>query len=110
MDPSYTKAQNPTANPAPPLTVPGFTFLGRNIGIKDASLDFGMAHASRPCSAAAVFTRNNFPGAPVIVGREHLADGRLQTVAVNSKNANVATGEGGIEDARRICRARTCCN
>jgi len=92
------------AAPSPPLPVPGFTFLGLNIGIKDDSLDFAIAHASRPCSAAGVFTRNNFPGAPVIVGREHLGDGRLQTVVVNSKNANVATGAGGIEDARRVCR------
>ncbi len=105
MAPPPPKTANPAAAPAPPLTVPGFLFLGRNIGIKDDSLDFGVVHASRPCAAAAVFTRNNFPGAPLIVGREHLADGRLQTVAVNSKNANVATGEGGIEDARRVCRA-----
>ena len=100
-----TKTVNPATAPAPPLTIPGFLFLGRNIGIKDDSLDFGVVHATRPCAAAAVFTRNNFPGAPVIVGREHLVDGRLQSVAVNSKNANVATGEGGIEDARRVCRA-----
>ena len=57
-----------------------------------------------PCEAAAVFTRNNFPAAPLVVGREHLANGMLQAVVVNSKNANAATGEGGIADARRICR------
>jgi glutamate N-acetyltransferase / amino-acid N-acetyltransferase len=39
------------------------------------------------------------------VGREHIADGRLQAIVVNSKNANVATGPDGIEDARRMCRA-----
>ncbi|NIP72031.1 MAG: bifunctional ornithine acetyltransferase/N-acetylglutamate synthase, partial [Gammaproteobacteria bacterium] len=46
--------------------------------------------AEAPCAAAGVFTRNNFPGAPVLVGREHIADGRLQAIVVNSKNANVA--------------------
>jgi glutamate N-acetyltransferase/amino-acid N-acetyltransferase len=44
------------------------------------------------------------PSAPVIVGREHLARGRLQAIVVNSKNANAATGLGGIEDARAMCR------
>ena len=52
--------------------------------------------ANSPCAAAAVFTKNNFPGAPVIVGREHVADGKLQAIVVNSKNANVATGDAGI--------------
>jgi len=85
--------------------VPGFRFLGRNIGIKDHTPDFAVAVADRPCAAAGVFTRNNFPGAPVIVGREHLAAGRLQAVVVNSKNANAATGPEGVENARRVCRA-----
>ncbi len=89
---------------APLLTVPGFSWLGKNIGIKDDTLDFAVACSRVPCAAAGVFTRNNFPGAPVIVGREHLRDGRLQAVVVNSKNANVATGADGIEDARRMCR------
>ena len=87
------------------LAVPGFSWLGRNIGIKDGSLDFGVIYSQVPCAAAGVFTRNNFPGAPVVVGREHIANGRLQAVVVNSKNANVATGPDGVEHARRICRA-----
>lgn len=89
----------------PLLPVPGFTFTGFNVGIKDATPDFAVAHSAVLCAAAGVFTRNNFPGAPVVVGREHLRGGRLQTVAVNSKNANVATGARGLEDARRVCRA-----
>lgn len=89
----------------PLLPVPGFSFLGLNVGIKDNRLDFGVAAADAPCSAAAVFTRNNYPGAPVIVGREHVKSGRLQAIVVNSKNANVATGPGGVEAARRTCRA-----
>ncbi len=84
--------------------VPGFSWFGKNIGIKDDTLDFGGIMADVPCQAAAVFTRNTMPGAPVLVGREHVADGRLQCVIVNSKNANVATGAGGVEDSRRICK------
>uniref|UniRef100_UPI0038B25DE6 bifunctional glutamate N-acetyltransferase/amino-acid acetyltransferase ArgJ n=1 Tax=Geomesophilobacter sediminis TaxID=2798584 RepID=UPI0038B25DE6 len=84
--------------------VPGFSWFGKNIGIKDKTLDFGGILADVPCQAAAVFTKNTIPGAPVQVGREHIKDGLLQAVIVNSKNANVATGTGGLEDARRMCR------
>ncbi|HKI99914.1 MAG TPA: bifunctional glutamate N-acetyltransferase/amino-acid acetyltransferase ArgJ [bacterium] len=87
------------------MPVPGFSWLGKNIGIKDDTPDFAVAFSRVPCSAAGVFTRNNFPGAPVIVGREHLRGSHLQAIVVNSKNANVATGPDGIEDARRMCRA-----
>ncbi|MDH4225343.1 MAG: bifunctional glutamate N-acetyltransferase/amino-acid acetyltransferase ArgJ [Deltaproteobacteria bacterium] len=86
------------------LSVPGFSWMGKNIGIKDSSLDFGVMFSAVPCQAAGVFTRNNFPGAPVVVGKEHLADGLLQAVVVNSKNANVATGPQGEQNARRVCR------
>lgn len=84
------------------MPVPGFSWCGINAGIKDDALDFGVIRADRPCAAAAVFTRNNFPAAPVILGRERVRGGRLQAVVVNSKNANAATGEGGLRDAQRM--------
>ena len=83
--------------------VPGFSWFGKNIGIKDGTLDFGGIFSDVPCQAAGVFTRNTMPGAPVVVGREHLRDGILQAVIVNSKNANVATSQRGVEDSKRIC-------
>jgi len=83
--------------------VPGFSWFGKNIGIKDGTMDFGGILSDVPCQAAGVFTRNTMPGAPVIVGREHLRDGMLQAVIVNSKNANVATMQRGVEDSRKIC-------
>jgi glutamate N-acetyltransferase/amino-acid N-acetyltransferase len=84
--------------------VPGFSWFGKNIGIKDSALDFGGILSDGPCQAAGVFTRNTMPGAPVLIGREHLKNGLLQAVIVNSKNANVATEQRGIEDSRTICR------
>ena len=84
--------------------VPGFSWFGKNIGIKNDTLDFGGVISDVPCSAAAVFTRNTMPGAPIIVGREHVANGQLQAIIVNSKNANVATELRGVEDSRRICQ------
>lgn len=85
-------------------SISGFRWGGIKIGLKDETLDFGCLSADRVCRAAAVFTRNNFPGAPIVVGREHIANGRLQAIVVNSKNANVATGLQGIEAARNMAR------
>ena len=83
-------------------SVPGFSWLGENIGIKDKSLDFGIISSECICSCAAVFTKNNLPGAPVIVGKKKIKNGQIQAVIVNSKNANVATGLAGIEDAEKM--------
>ncbi len=57
----------------------------------------------RPAPAfAAKFTRNAFPGAPVIVGRRRLDAPALGAVLVNSKVANVCA-PGGVESAERLC-------
>jgi glutamate N-acetyltransferase/amino-acid N-acetyltransferase len=68
-------------------------------------LDFAVIYSQKICKAAAVFTKNNYPGSPVIVGREHIRTGKLQAIVINSKNSNVATGERGINDARNTCKA-----
>ncbi|EKR66596.1 MULTISPECIES: bifunctional glutamate N-acetyltransferase/amino-acid acetyltransferase ArgJ [Leptospira] len=83
----------------------GFSSFGINIGIKDNTKDFGVIYSDVPCKAAAMFTKNNYPGAPVIVGKEHIQSGILQAVVINSKNSNVATGEKGIQNSREICKA-----
>ena len=48
-----------------------------------------------------VFTRNAFCAAPVIVARERL--GGARALLINSGNANAATGERGLADARAMC-------
>ena len=55
-------------------------------------------------SFAAMFTRNAFPGAPVIVGRKRLAEPALGAVIINNKISNVCA-PGGVETAERICAA-----
>jgi glutamate N-acetyltransferase/amino-acid N-acetyltransferase len=82
----------------------GFLVAAKNVGIKDDTLDFTVIYSTVRAPAAAMFTRSRFPGAPVIVGRDHISDGYLQALVVNSKNANVATGQRGIEDALETCR------
>jgi glutamate N-acetyltransferase/amino-acid N-acetyltransferase len=51
---------------------------------------------------AAVFTKNAFPGAPVIVGRYRLSSATLGAILVNNKVSNVCA-PGGVETAERIC-------
>ena len=67
------------------ISISGFSWLGINLGIKDETLDFGVIASECECSAAGVFTRNNLPGAPVIVGKENIENGCLQAIVVNSK-------------------------
>jgi glutamate N-acetyltransferase/amino-acid N-acetyltransferase len=69
--------------------------------------DLGLLLADAAWPAHALFTTNQLVGAHVTLGREHLArsGGRIRAVLVNSGNANCATGQEGIEDARRVCRA-----
>jgi glutamate N-acetyltransferase/amino-acid N-acetyltransferase len=54
-------------------------------------------------SCAAVFTRNAFAAAPVIVAREHLRVCEPRYLIVNAGNANAGTGARGVEDARSSC-------
>jgi len=56
-------------------------------------------------SAAAVFTRNAFCAAPVVVARRHLATGAPRLLLVNSGNANAGTGTAGIDAALASCAA-----
>lgn len=92
--------------PAPILAAypQGYMSLAKNIGIKDKTLDFTVLYSTARAATAGMFTQSQFCGAPVIVGREHLADGYLQALVINSKNANVATGMQGLENAREITR------
>ena len=80
----------------------GFRCASRNCGIKPAGRDLSLFASEVPATAAALFTRNHFPGAPILLGRELLRGGRLQGVVVNSKVSNVATGARGVDDARRM--------
>jgi glutamate N-acetyltransferase/amino-acid N-acetyltransferase len=82
----------------------GFLALAKNVGIKDDTLDLTVIYSMVRARAAAMFTRSRFPGAPVIVGKKHIADGHVQALVINSKNANVATGKQGIDNAIETCR------
>jgi glutamate N-acetyltransferase/amino-acid N-acetyltransferase len=83
----------------------GFRCASRLVGLKTSGSDLALFVSGVDAAAAALFTRNHFPGAPVILGRETIQRGLLRAVIVNSKVSNVATGARGVEDARRMASA-----
>lgn len=83
----------------------GFHCASRNVGLKPTARDLTLFVSDVEANAAAVFTRNHFPGAPIILGRETIKGGRLKAIIANSKCSNVATGEEGVNRARRMAAA-----
>src|SRR5688572_30076929 len=82
----------------------GFLSLSKNVGIKDSTLDLAVIYSTVRARSAAMFTLNRFPGAPVIVGREHIANGYAQALVIKSKKANVAMGKLRSDYAIETCR------
>src|SRR5215203_7056817 len=81
----------------------GFLAVGVACGVRDAGRrDLGLVFSELPCETAAVFTRSAVWGAPLVVTREAVENGGVRAVVANSGNANAATGERGIEDARAV--------
>jgi len=80
----------------------GFRCHVSNIGIKDDTDDFVIITADRAVPAAGVFTRSRFSGPSVVISRQHLADHRAQAIVIVSKNANVANGPAGYDDANTL--------
>jgi glutamate N-acetyltransferase/amino-acid N-acetyltransferase len=72
-------------------------------GVRDLGRrDIGLLFSERGCASAAVFTRNVVQGAPLVVTREVIEGGDVRAVVANSGNANAATGQRGLEDAREM--------
>ncbi len=86
----------------PPRLPAGFRCASRCCGMKKSEPDLSLFVSDVPAAAAALFTRNRLPGAPILVGRDRIRSGRLQAIVANSKVSNVATGEEGLADALRM--------
>ena len=67
-------------------------------------MDFVVVAAEQPSPVSAMFTKSRFAGPSVVVSRANAADRCARAVVVISKNANVATGEEGLANAREILR------
>jgi glutamate N-acetyltransferase/amino-acid N-acetyltransferase len=83
----------------------GFRCASRHIGLKPDAKDLALFASDVDAAAAALFTKNHFPGAPVILGRETIKRGVLRGIVANSKVSNVGTGEEGVRNARRMAAA-----
>ena len=62
----------------------GFRCASRHVGLKPKAKDLTLFASEVDATAAAVFTRNHFPGAPVILGRETIRGGRLRAIIARS--------------------------
>lgn len=88
------------------VTAPaGFTAAGVHCGIRHnrAKKDLALLFCEKMCDAAAVYTQNKVKGAPILVTRAHLRDGRARAVVCNSGNANTCNRDG-VEKADAMCR------
>jgi glutamate N-acetyltransferase/amino-acid N-acetyltransferase len=96
---------------SPGATYPkGFVAAGIVAGLKDSGRpDVGVIAVAPEwragAASAAVFTRNAFAAAPVVVNRTETRPGGVVAVAMNSGNANACTGEPGLGVARAMQRA-----
>ncbi|HUM01146.1 MAG TPA: bifunctional glutamate N-acetyltransferase/amino-acid acetyltransferase ArgJ [Thermoanaerobaculia bacterium] len=82
----------------------GFLASGVRAGIRKKRPDVALLLAEKGADAAAVFTKNRFQAAPVVLARRGLkkSGGRVRAVVVNSGCANAATGAVGLAAARRV--------
>jgi glutamate N-acetyltransferase/amino-acid N-acetyltransferase len=83
--------------------VPGFDAAGIAAHIKKSgALDLALIASRVPCRAAATFTRNAFPAAPVLYDRRLLNFNPtgIHGVIINSGCANACTGAQGEANAR----------
>ena len=70
-------------------------------GIKKGEVpDLALIFSEREAVASGVFTTNRVKAAPVILSREHIKNGPVRAIVVNSGNANACTGDSGIRNAR----------
>ena len=87
-----------------PNTPKGFLFAVADAGFrKKRRNDTALVLSLHPASAAGVFTLNRFCAAPVVVGKEILAQARTaRGVLVNSGQANACTGDLGLKNCKSV--------
>ena len=83
----------------------GFLAGACYVGVKSRKSekpDVAILYSQEPATCAALFTTNKFCAAPVLLGREVLKKGKARAVVINSGNANAATGEQGLANAKKV--------
>jgi glutamate N-acetyltransferase/amino-acid N-acetyltransferase len=95
-------------NPNGIADCPGFKTAGVACDIREKGelelLDLAVVSSEEPCNAAGVFTLNDVCAAPVLVCKEILASptAKVAGIVANSGNANAATAEQGMIDAKEM--------
>lgn len=88
------------------ISVPGFLANGVACGIKGGDeKDLGLIYSTVPARVAALFTKNTFKAAPVLIDAERIKKGIAQAIITNSGCANAATGKEGMHDALAVSGA-----
>ena len=74
----------------------GFKANGIHCGIRHnrSKRDLALIVSQVPATAAAVYTTNLVKGAPLLVTKDNLANGKAQAVICNSGNANTCNADG----------------
>ncbi|MGE5321046.1 MAG: bifunctional glutamate N-acetyltransferase/amino-acid acetyltransferase ArgJ [Hyphomicrobiaceae bacterium] len=93
-------------DPASLLPVAGVRLGIASAGIKKPGRrDITLVELAAGSQVAGVFTQNRFCAAPVTLCRQHLAQGNIRALVINTGNANAGTGEEGLVRARQTCEA-----
>lgn len=86
------------------LAISGVKLAAIASGIKKKQTkDLVLISFDSSASCAAVFTKNRFRAAPVIISEKNLASARPIVLMINSGNANAGTGDSGYQDALKTC-------
>ncbi len=84
--------------------VRGIKCWGAHTGVKSLRRDLALIYSEVPASAAAVFTQNKVIAEPIKLSKKHMADGKIQAIAINAGNANACTGEQGYAGAEAMAK------
>ena len=82
----------------------GFKANGVHCGIRKnrTKRDLALIVSDVRATAACVYTQNLVKGAPILVTKEHVADGYAQAIVCNSGNANTCNADG-VQIAEDMC-------
>ena len=82
----------------------GFTANGIHCGIRKNKLkkDLSLIYSEKQANACAVYTTNLVKGAPLLVTKSNIANGKAQAIICNSGNANTCN-VNGVDIAKQTC-------
>jgi glutamate N-acetyltransferase/amino-acid N-acetyltransferase len=95
----------------PPVAANLHPVAGIRLGITEAGIrkanrrDLTLIELAAGSRVAGVFTQNRFCAAPVQVCRQHLAQGEIRALVINTGIANAGTGAAGLQAAQQTCQA-----